>query len=264
MNDFDTSERRSYFDGFGQQLTPVIIALLLCNVGVYFLQLLLPGNGFVALFGLIPAGVTQVGMFWQPLTGLFLHNGLWSLLMDLLVLWFFAPDVQLALGRGAKFILFYLVCGVSSNIVAVILAPSSGIPILGPGGAIFAILTAYGLLFPQRIVTLLLFFVLPLQIKAKFLVMIFGGIAWFGLMEGRYADIARYASLAGIPIGFVLVRSRYRWGALFRDGQRTSRKVETREEYIRRRIDPILEKIAREGIHSLTWWEKRVLRKMKK
>ncbi len=269
MSDSGYQEKQGFLSGFGAQLTSAIKLLLILHVGVFFVQLLCSNSSIlIGLFGMIPRQVFEKGWIWQPLTGLFLHASLWALLMNLLVLWFFAPEVEFGLGGGRNFLWFYFSCGVISNLVAALLGPQSTGAILGPGGAVFGILTAYAVLFPHRVITLLLFFVLPVQMKAKYLAVIFGGIEWFSLMEGRYTEAARYASLAGILVGYVLVKSRRgreflpRAGLFSRMALRVSNRIKKdREEYIRQQIDPILEKISRDGIQSLSWRERRVLKK---
>ena len=270
MTDYFQVERQNPFYGFGRQLTRTIRLLLVSNLTVFFFQLLLWDNPqIVQILGMIPARFTQEWTLWQPVTGLFLHANLWQLLMDLLILWFFAPDVEMALGGGRRFFSFYVVCGGLSNIAAAILNPGSSLPILGPAGAMFGILSAFATLFPNRIVTLLLFFVIPFEIKAKFLVLIFGLIEWLSLAEGQFTNIASYAGLAGIAIGFFYVRNRRGLEVLWGRGifSRWSRPLlgspKDKEDYIRRKIDPILEKIARQGLQSLTWRERRILRRAK-
>ncbi len=269
MSDYYKLERQNYFFGFGRQITPAIKFLLISNVVVFFFQLLVNSASFAQYLGMVPARFTGQLALWQPLTGLFLHASLWALLLDLLTLWFFAPDVEWALGSGRRFLVFYFSCGALSNITAAVLAPGAFVPILGPGGAILGVLTAFAVLFPDRVITLLLFFLIPVTMKARYLVMVFGLIEWFGLAEGQYADITRYASLAGIPIGFLLVRHRRKLESLSSQGwlaglrKKLFGSPESREDYIRRRIDPILEKIAQKGLHSLTWRERRILRKAK-
>ncbi len=271
MSDTHQVEGRNYFFGFGSQITRAIRFLLITNIAIFFVQLLLwDDQRITQMFGMMPALFIHDLKLWQPLTTLFLHANLWQLLMDLLVLWFFAPDVEIALGGGIRFLSFYLFCGTSSNVIAAAIAPNAMFPVLGPAGAIFGILTAFAVLFPQRIITLLLFFVIPVQLKAKYLVMIFGLIAWLSLAEGKFMNVASYAGLSGIAIGYLYVRNRRGlekfWNSKFFNRFRHSAvfgNKQEKEEYIRRKIDPILEKIARHGLHSLTWREKRILRKAK-
>ncbi len=258
------AERPDFFYGFGRQLTFTVRVLLALQVLAFFLQLLLADiPGFTESMGLVPARVTRHLAFWQPVTSLFLHAGLLSLLMDSLVLWFFAPDVEFALGGGKRFVVFYLLCGALSNAVAVLFQPFSLSLAMGPSGAIFGVLTAFAVLFPQRIITLLLFFVIPVQLQAKYLVLIFGAIEWLVFVQGRFSQISSYATLAGIPLGYFLAKrpSLLAWEWLKRHPGAAGRRE--KEDYIRRNIDPILEKIAKQGMHSLSWREKRVLKKAK-
>lgn len=272
MTDYYQLERQNYSFGFGSRLTPTVKLLLILNAAIFFFQLILPsasGPQILGTLGMVPSQFIHHGAFWQPLTGLLLHGNLWALLTDLLALWFFAPEVEFGLGGGKRLLFFYFGCGAVSNLIAALFAPSSVVPILGPAGAIFAILTAFAVLFPQRVITLLLFFVLPVQMKAKYLVLIFGLVEWLSLAEGKFNNIGAYAALAGIPLGFLIVRNRRAWESFTRGGlfvrfrRGSGDSAREKEEYMLRKIDPILEKIARKGLHSLTWREKRILRKAK-
>src|SRR5712692_9563222 len=91
---------------WGGMLTPAIKALLVANVAVFFVQTLVDllfGHSvelqLIGWLGLMPRGVTHGLRIWQPFTYLFLHGGLWNLLLNMLMLWMFGRELELIWGK---------------------------------------------------------------------------------------------------------------------------------------------------------------------
>ncbi|MCX7887307.1 MAG: hypothetical protein N3B01_08680, partial [Verrucomicrobiae bacterium] len=123
-----------------------------------------------------------------------------------------------------------------------------------------ACVVAFATMFPDREVTLLLFFVLPIRLKAKYLALIAVAADLVPVLEGTGGRVAHLAHLGGAALGWFWVRAlgygrplTVRWVRF-----RTRRRRST-EEFIREEIDPILDKIAKHGIESLTRRERRIL-----
>lgn len=95
---------------------------------------------------LLPAWATLI-------TWMFLHGGFWHLAGNMLYLWIFGNNIEEAMGH-ARFLGFYLLCGVAAALVQVLLTPGSLIPMVGASGAISGVLGAYLLLYPRARVTL--------------------------------------------------------------------------------------------------------------
>jgi membrane associated rhomboid family serine protease len=95
---------------------------------------------------LIPAWATVF-------TSMFMHGGFWHLAGNMLYLWIFGNNIEDAMGH-ARFLVFYLLCGVAAALVQVLLKPGSDIPMVGASGAISGVLGAYMLLFPRARVLL--------------------------------------------------------------------------------------------------------------
>jgi len=111
----------------------------------------------------------------------------------------------------SRFLRFYFITGVGAALCSIIVSPNSTIPIIGASGAIYGLLAAYGLLFPDR--TLLLYFVIP--IKAKYFVLILGAITFWSSITATGGGIAHVAHLGGMIFGWIYLR-----GLPFRDGFR--------------------------------------------
>ena len=89
-------------------------------------------------------------MIWQPLTYLFLHGGIWHVLINMFVLWMFGTEMESVWG-SKKFLQYYLITGVGSGLIWLLFNYGNNYSVLiGASGAIYGILLAYGLMFPNR------------------------------------------------------------------------------------------------------------------
>lgn len=282
--DYFEMERRRYAQqrgggalGIGGSITPVIKYLLIINLCVFFVQALSRlffGSDFLSpIFGFVPYRFVHSFMIWQPFTYMFLHGGIFHLFWNMLALWMFGGEVEATLG-SKNFIKFYIACGIFAGLCSLIFSFNSPIPVIGASGAIYGVLTAFGMLFPERVITLLLFFILPIRAKAKYFVTAFAVLTFFQtLFAGSNSGIAHFAHLGGIVFGFMYFRNIFGLQALLQNMPtsvsmpRPQRRKESndipRDVYISEEIDPILEKISREGLHSLNKRERKLLKKAK-
>src|SRR5213083_536766 len=148
--------RRYNFD-WRSFITPGVKLIVLVCTGVFLVQtfafLLSPPayNWILKWFGLIPAAVTRLlpPRIWQPFTYIFLHGGLWHILINMLMLWMFGRELELVWGRN-RFLRYYFLTGVGAGILNVIVRtvltlrqkPAYEIPTIGASGAIFGIMIA--------------------------------------------------------------------------------------------------------------------------
>ncbi|MFZ5861263.1 MAG: rhomboid family intramembrane serine protease [Nitrospirota bacterium] len=143
-------------------ITPIVtVTLITVNVAVFLYQLSLgaQGEGFVAMFGAVPAAMFG-GDAFSPippsatlLTAMFLHGGLMHIGGNMLYLWIFGNNIEDAMGHG-RFVVFYVLCGVVAAYAHAVTAPGSTVPMIGASGAISGVLGAYLLLFPRaRVLT---------------------------------------------------------------------------------------------------------------
>jgi len=193
----------------------MVQALLILNVGMFLLELSTGGQliGALALwpldtgtFSLSVAAQPHFGI-WQLVTYSFLHGGVMHLLLNMYALWLFGARMELYWG-SKPFLLYYFVCVVGAGLVQLLvvsLAAKQGAiyPTIGASGGVFGLLLAFGMSFPNE--RLLLIFP-PIALKAKWLVLIFGGIELWAGVTGTEAGVAHFAHLGGMLFGFVLLR----------------------------------------------------------
>jgi membrane associated rhomboid family serine protease len=162
-------------------------------------------------FALVPALAVSHFYIWQFATYMFLHANLLHLLFNMFVLWMFGPEVEYALGTK-RFTRFYFICGIGAGLCSVLFYSTYSL-IMGASGAIFGLMVAFGMLFPERMITLLLFFVLPVNMKAKHLVLIFAGIELLFVISNVRGDfVAHFAHLGGALCGYLYMLWWKRWG----------------------------------------------------
>lgn len=234
---------------------------MLATAGCFLLQGL-AGWRFDALFGLVAGEALGRLMLWQFVTYLFLHAGALHLLFNMFALWTFGRDVEAALGTR-RFVAFYLLCGVGAGACAYAFYPPPAV-ILGASGAIFGVMTAFAMLYPDRVLTLLVFFVLPVQMKAKYMVLIFAGIELVFVVSNPYGGVvAHCAHLGGALCGYIYMRWLRRGGAGDASGRWRPASFSARvtDDGPAGGVDEVLDKISRHGLGSLNEDEKELLRR---
>jgi len=159
-------------------------------------------------------------------TSMFLHGGWLHLIGNMLYLWVFGRNIEDLIGP-AKFVLFYILCGLASAVVHVIFNPYSPIPTIGASGAIAGVMGAYLIKFPRsRIITLVLFlfFFTTLDIPASLLLLFwfamqfFSGFGSIGSADYTGGGTAWFAHIGGFLVGMLLIRMfppRKRWRAWY-------------------------------------------------
>lgn len=140
------------------------------------------------------------GYLWQPLTYQFLHAGFLHLAFNSLVLWSFGPELEHRWGR-AKFLRFFLICGVGGGIASAIGYLGSQYPVVGMSGSIFGLLAAHAALDPNRIVLLFFF---PVRIRD--LVVYALAIGILSELFGSRGGIANWAHVGGAVTGYLYLK----------------------------------------------------------
>ena len=188
--------------------------LLIINFAVFvfffFLGVLSPAmaGGFLEIFGL-RAFLFVRGAIWQPFTYMFLHDptSIWHILFNMLTLWMFGADLEREWGTR-QFLRFYFLCGIGAGLCVVAANAAVGGDMqratIGASGAIYGLLMAFGVLFPDRIV--LFSFLFPM--KAKYFVMILGAIAFLSSMGSGNSNVSNVAHLGGMIFGYIYLKSR--------------------------------------------------------
>ncbi|NWF89246.1 MAG: rhomboid family intramembrane serine protease [Ignavibacteriaceae bacterium] len=300
--------RPSGFGGFSF-LPPVIKNLLIINVVVFFIQLLgekiaassgltlsdiltkyfslIPVRGYIA--GTMANEIVEWSFYpWQLITYQFMHGSFTHILFNMFALWMFGMEIENHWG-SKKFLYFYLLCGVVAGLFHLVLSPilsgATG-PTIGASGAIYGVLAAFAILFPNRLI--FLYFFIP--VKAKYFVT-FMIVMEFMVVDSANSGIAHLAHLGGALAGLIFIladknthadiknifKSKYYrtdkpfnpFGGVAERFKRNKADVEEakfydindrrEEEVTQEVIDKILDKISQSGYQNLTEKEKKIL-----
>ncbi len=154
----------------------------------------------ITLFSLYPILISKMGWIWQVFTYMFLHGSLLHIFFNMYALYLFGSPLEQKWGSG-RFLVYYLLTGIGAGAVTFLWnnVKNPFIPTIGASGAIFGVMLAFGLEFPDTM--LLLFFLLP--VKAKYAAIIFGGIELIMLLTGSMQRIGHFTHLSGLFFGYV-------------------------------------------------------------
>lgn len=208
--------RRSYSPyssfSFGPgPLSSALKALIGLNVLFFFLQLFTDRYwwGMTWTLGLMPSDVVERLRLWQVGTYMFLHGGVFHILFNMLALWMFGAELERMWGTR-EFLKFYFVTGIGAGVLTVLAAllpfgfsaQLAHAIVIGASGAIYGLLLAYALHFPNR--PIYMYFVFP--IPAKYFVMIMGVLAFYSSMSER-SGVANATHLGGLAVAYVYLKS---------------------------------------------------------
>ena len=256
--------RRVQFGGNPYGPSSVVKNLLIANGIIFFLQAI-TGNTFIYLFSLVPRLVWSQFQIWRLVTYMFLHGGLWHIVFNMYALWMFGTEIERMWGSRV-FLQYYFVTGIGAGIFYTLVNAGSMIPTLGASGAIYGILVAYAVLFPNR--QLMLLFP-PIPMRAKTMISIFIGIELFNGIFQSNDGVAHFAHLGGALVGYLFMKNYKIWEDIENKFNAWNRRRRTknywekqrRYEETRKRVDAILDKANRVGFDHLTQEEKEFLKK---
>jgi membrane associated rhomboid family serine protease len=286
--------------------------LIIINVIVFVLEKLfldrltfgdmLIGYIFKIYFYLWPVFETNNFQIWQLLSYQFIHGDLWHIFFNLFALWMFGSELENEWG-SRKFLIYYLLSGIGAGLIQLFVAPLFGTaaPTIGASGAVFGILVAFGLSYPNRPIFMFPIFI---PVPAKIFVMIYAGINLLMGISGTGGNVAYFAHLGGALTGFLLFKFGDRIG-LYRffdrifsgrrrplnyyeeeprrvyqpfpgEGSSVYRRQKSQEDFVssifsvngeeitQAKIDEILDKISETGYQNLTDREKAILFELSK
>jgi membrane associated rhomboid family serine protease len=249
---------------------PSVWAVLIAvNVACYVAQATAESfdrGWFTEVLGLSERGI-RAGYYWQFLSYMFLHQGPLHLLLNMVTLFFAAREVESILGPR-HLAAIYFSGGVGGGLAQFFFSPLTA-PLIGASAGVCAVFIAFTTILPEIELTALLFFIIPVRVKAKHLALAITAISIiFSFGGGTFGGYGHLAHLGGILLGWVYARQlgygnplriqRY----VFEKRQRDERlKRMPPGQFVSQEIDPILDKISREGLHSLTRAERRILEK---
>lgn len=187
---------------FGGSLTPMVKRLMIaCGVG--FLLEIIVGTEMISIFGLTPALVWSKGYLWQVVSYLFLHSPVdpFHLVWNLLALYFFGCEMERRWG-SRFFLKYFFVTGIGAAFFTLCLTPTMIMPTIGASGAIYGILLAFALYYPNQTV----YFMFLLPIKVKYFVLIVGLMTFYMSFSQAGGGIAHLAHLGGMVCGFFFLK----------------------------------------------------------
>ena len=214
------------------------------------------------LIGLSGPGIAA-GNYWQFFSFITLHANPFHALANALILFFVGRELEPILGK-MRFAGVFFLGAFAGGVVHWLLLPD--VTLLGMSAGVVAVLVAFTTTLPELEVTMNLFFVLPVRLRAKHLAGALVAVCALMWYADTTPEIGPIAMLAGCAVGWFHARhsgfgnplffQRY----LFEKRQRAARRERmTPEQFISVEIDPILEKISRQGVQSLTRAERKVL-----
>ena len=267
------------------------LKLIIINIGFFILQHTV--DWFENSLALYPARLAQ-GHVWELLTFQFLHGDLFHILINCAMIWFIGRQIEESLGK-IKFLSIYLIAGVFGGLLQCILAWAENNPDVGVVGAsagIFGLMAAFAMMYWNRELTLLVMFILPVRMKAKFILIALAVIGVLGIISNQ-SGIAHGAHLGGMIWGVLYILLFVQGGTLsgapplwnrVRDGKSLGKSVrregetidggaysegnepinDPEEDLMKDKIDPILDKISAHGFGSLSDEERDILEKARK
>jgi len=204
MSRYAPSSSMSYSFGPGP-ITFAVKWIIILNVGAFLVSTFMPE--LIGYFGLTPKLVVTRGWIWQLATYMFLHAGALHLLFNMLGIWMFGVELERRWGTQF-FIRYYAVSGIGGGLTFLLIsllpfaavAPTYVTPAVGASGALFGLLLAFAIYYPERPILLLLVWV-----PAKIFVMIYGGLALLNTFQPS-RGVADAAHLGGMIFGYLYLK----------------------------------------------------------
>jgi membrane associated rhomboid family serine protease len=191
-------------------VTTAVKWIIWTNVGLFLATIAFPS--LIDYFGLTPRDVIERRWIWQPITYMFLHDphGIFHILFNMLGIWMFGVELERLWGTQF-FLKYYAVTGVGAAITTLVVAllpfdataATYALPTIGASGALYGLLLAYAIYFPDRPILMFMLFPVP----AKYFVMIIGAISFLSATSGGGSRVAHTAHLGGMVFGYLFLRN---------------------------------------------------------
>jgi len=217
-------------------ISSAIKAIIGINVVMFLATTLLAAArsiDLIPILGLRPVAVIHQLWIWQPVTYMFLHGGLLHILFNMLALWMFGTELERVWGTR-YFVKFYLVTGIGAGVLTILVSLLGFaitnviylVPTIGASGAIYGLLLAYAIYFPDR--PIYMYFLFP--VPAKIFVAIMGAIAFYASLA-EAGGIANATHLGGLLVGYLMLK-----------GSRVHPMAELKYRYLKWRINRVRKK----------------------
>jgi len=198
----------------------VTVGIIAANIFIFVLQLAGLGLAAGTSFAVVPSELLQVGIvggaargpydeFAVPemltlVTYMFLHTDVLHLASNMIFLWVFGDNVEDAMGH-ARYLAFYLLCGIAAALAETMAEPQSQLPLIGASGAVAGTIAAYLILHPRVLVWVLAFRIIPLRVTAAWILGLWVATQLFMVLINRGDYVAWWAHIGGVLAGGVLV-----------------------------------------------------------
>lgn len=196
----------SYSFGPGP-VTPAVKWLIWANIGAFLAINIFPA--LVPYLGLIPQAVIEQRWLWQPVTYMFLHGGILHILFNMLGIWMFGVELERTWGTPF-FLRYYAITGVGAAITTILIgllpfevtSAIYGANTIGASGALYGLLLAFALYYPDRPILMFMLFPVP----AKYFVLIVGAISFLSATGAGSPAVAHVAHLGGMIFGYLYLK----------------------------------------------------------
>ncbi len=152
----------------------------------------------------LPEGYERLPPAFTLLTYMFLHAGWMHLIGNMAFLWVFGDNVEDALGH-ARFLVFYLLCGVAAGTAHILVEPGSQLPLVGASGAVSGVIAAYLVLHPNIRLWALVFMKIPLRVPASWVISLWLALQIYQILTAGEEGTAWWAHVGGFCTGAALV-----------------------------------------------------------
>ena len=190
------------FDRYQQVAPPAVLNLLIANCVAFLAMKLLDIERIYELFSLFPVKSPWFEI-WQPVTYMFLHGGFAHLFFNMYALYIFGSVLERVWGTR-KFLFYYFATGIGAGLIHIGIQTMTYdiAPTIGASGAIFGLLLAYAMLYPDSIMGLIF---PPITMKAKWFVLIYAALEFVLGISGAQSGVAHFAHLGGLLVGLVII-----------------------------------------------------------
>jgi rhomboid family protein len=192
-------------------ISTVLKAIIGANVAVFLAMWVSPASVermLTEMLGLVPFHVVRNLWIWQLATYMFVHAGTFHLLFNMLALWMFGAELERVWGTR-YFVKFYFVTGIGAGMLTVLLSMLPFAPlqqlyasdIVGASGAIYGLILAYALYFPDRPILLIVF-----PVPAKIFAVIMGAMNFIASTSPNVGGVANATHLCGFLVAYLFLR----------------------------------------------------------
>jgi membrane associated rhomboid family serine protease len=238
--------------------SPFIKVMIITNIAVFIIQKLYPELTF--LLGMTPSRFFAEfpNLLYQPFTYMFLHGSIGHIFFNMFALWMFGTEIEFSWG-SKPFARFYLLAGLAGAFLTLVVNSSQPYPVIGASAAIYGVLVAYWIMFPNRY--LYIYFLFPIKVKWAIPGMMLLGFLFSG------GNIAHMAHLGGAVYALLFLKMDWRWAFLTRPLKKIRYKRQEaklaknrqKAEDVMKRVDAILDKINEVGIENISKSDRKFL-----